>query len=136
MTTVIESFSTVPINAGKTISFDKANASQQRFWDAVTNETIGAANCPRLALFSLSALQQYLGEVQSEFERLGIPEEDRGVAVMPVLHNGEQRFNILFTPCVKDEQGNCHHQYNENDPGGYSSPDWTIPGLNEGGLTP
>jgi hypothetical protein len=136
MTTVIESFSTVAINTGKKISFDKANASQQRFWDAVTNENIGAANCPRLSLFSLSALQQYLGEIQAEFERLGIPEKDRGVAVMPVMHNGEQRFNILFTPCVQDEQGNCYHQFTANDPGVGISPDWTLPGLNEGGLTP
>ena len=37
MTTVIELFSTVAINTGKKISFDKANTSQQRFWDAVTN---------------------------------------------------------------------------------------------------
>ena len=136
MTIAIETLSTVAIDTGKKISFDKANDSQQRFWDAVTTENISAANCPRLAIFSLSALQQYLGEVQAEFDRLGIPEKDRGVAVLPVIHNGEQRFNILFTPCVEDEQGNCTHQYNSNDPGDNISPDWTLPGLNEGGLSP
>ena len=136
MTTVIESLSTVAITEGNKVSFDKANASRERFWDAVTNEHIGAANCPQMALFSFSALQQYLAEAKAEFERLGIPEKDRGIAVMPVMHNGEQRFNILFTPCVKDEQGKCHHQFNGSPDDGFPDLDWTLPGFDEGGLQP
>lgn len=129
---------TTPVTAGKKIPLHTAQTAHEQYWATVENNELTGDHCPKLALFSLNALQHYLREVEREFDRMGIPPQDRGVAVLPVLHEGATRFNLLFTPAVKDEGNKVHHILNEGTTG--SDPDeawdWVLGGFNDGQLYP
>jgi len=102
------------ITAGKKISKEKAISSQKRYWDSVLNNTITSEDCPKQWTGSLRRLKQYLEEIEQKFEQMDIAEEDRGVIIFPCHHENEERFNIMFTACLKDEKGITHHFLNNN----------------------
>lgn len=129
---------TMPVTAGNKIPHQTGQTAHDRFWESAENNEITGDHCPKLVLFSLGKLQQYLQEVEKEFDRLGIPTADRGVAVLPVLHEGETRFNVMFAPAVQDELQKVHHIFNES--GSDPDPDdpwwWVLGGFNDGHLHP
>ncbi|MFL9484591.1 hypothetical protein ACI6Q2_17550 [Chitinophagaceae bacterium LWZ2-11] len=130
----VKELTTVAIEAGKKVHDAKASSGIKNYLRKVEEGSMTSENCPHGITFNLGNLENYLKEVRAEFDRLNIPETDRAVNVMPVIYNGEKRFNITIAPCVKDEEGTTHHKFkvtNDTDP-----LDWILEGFNLGMLTP
>ncbi len=48
---------------------------------------------------------------------MGIAEGERGIAALPVIHEVETRFNILFTHVLQHTDNHAHHIVNKEEVG-------------------
>ncbi len=104
---------------------DKMQAVSWRgnFIESRAAGTLNAAQCPEAVVFNLDRLKSFLEKVEEVYNRLNIPVTDRGIAVMPMLYEKDGMMNMMFTPCIKDAQGNIVHTFtvtaeNGDTPGG------------------
>ncbi len=97
---------------GGELNKEKALAYQNNYLENKANGTISSNNCPEMVLFNLGKLKDFLEKAEAVCEQLNIPEENRGIAVMPMMYEKNGQMNMMFAPCVKDANGKVIHTFN------------------------
>jgi hypothetical protein len=110
-----EKHQSIAVHSGAEIGRKFASACHRNYLQKIAEGSISAENCPETVVFNLAKLKSYLNQLEHEFEKSGVPENNRGVAVTPMMYAGEKQFNIMFVPCRQDESGNAVHLLSSDD---------------------
>lgn len=122
----------VDIHAGNEIGQKFATACRENYLGKVAENAISASNCPEMVVFDLQKLRAYLDKVEEEFTNRQVATGNIGVAIMPMVYAGEEKFNLMFVPCTQDENGQLAHPLKKEETPNAFFDDWFPPIWNHG----
>jgi hypothetical protein len=107
-----EAVTTQALPYGGDIDPAHAEACHQLYQQARAENSIQASQCPEAVVFNLGRIRAFLEQMDTVYDQLGVPQADRGLAIMPMQYEKGGAINTMLAPCVKAANGQLVHPFN------------------------